>query len=407
MLKNKLESFSRSIATAKDTEKSGKQKNRYRDIADFLQGEIKELAGGSFIKIMTDFDEYYAHGQKTIEDLQSLSAPKRIFFGESEESLTVNPEKMLFFDMETTGLGGAGVVPFLIGLGSVTNNGFQVRQYFLPDYPDEEAMLEAVRTEIKDDTILVSYNGKSFDLPILIDRLIIHRVERNLRFADHIDLLHSARRLYRRRLKDCTLKNIEREVLDFYRIDDTPGYLVPSIYFDWLNSGNTADLGGVVEHNLYDIVSLYFILFQVAAVQTEPESQISDPDDILSLVKIHERRREYKKICQTLENFDDLILGSDRYDILFLKSMSHKRDGQFESAAALWNKIAEVATKEAYICNIELAKYYEHKIKDYKKALIYTNSAREKCPSKAAEKEAITKRINRLTTKINSLSDSK
>ncbi len=400
MLHNKLDRFSNQIAGNKNNTPMGDTLSRYDKIAACLDGERIADSVGTYIKITTDLNETYAHGRFMIDDMLPPTPLEKRYFDWSDATDKLDPRKLLFFDMETTGLGGAGAVAFLIGFGSITENGFQVRQYFLPDFPDEETMLEAVRAEIKPDTIIVSYNGKAFDLPILTDRLIIQRVERNLQYADHIDLLNCVRRLYRRRLRDCTLSNVEQKILDFYRCDDIPGYLVPSIYFDWLNTDKTEQLKGVVEHNRNDIISLFFIIYQIASVLENPSDKISEPDDILSLAKIFERRREHKNVYRLLENFDDITLAHERYDILYLQSLSYKRGGHLEKAAGLWENIIVGRSSEAFWAYIELAKYNEHKIKDFKKALRMAEAAQKVCPLRPCLRQDLQRRIDRLTGKL-------
>jgi uncharacterized protein YprB with RNaseH-like and TPR domain len=400
MLNDKLDRFSDQIGRKKKNSSKSKTPSRYEKIAGYLNGELLVDPTGSYVKITTDLDETYAHGLLMIDDLIPPAPLKRCYFDWSDDFSEYDPHKLLFFDMETTGLGGSGTVAFLIGFGSITGNGFQVRQYFLPDFPDEETMLEAVRAEIGQDTIIVSYNGKAFDLPILTDRMIIQRVERNLVFAEHIDLLNTVRRLYRRRLRDCTLGNVEEKILDFYRYDDIPGYLVPSIYFDWLNTDKTDQLEGVVEHNRNDIISLFFLIFQIAGIMENPSNNISEPDDILSMAKIFERRREHQNVYELLENFDDITRSHDRYDILTLQALSYKRSGCWAEAAAMWEKIISGRSEEAFSAYIELAKYNEHKIKDFKKALGLAREALKLCPPRPGFKDDLHKRINRLNGKI-------
>jgi len=335
-----------------------------------------------------------------IIDLENPAAFVRGHFYDTDRDRTFDPRNFLFFDMETTGLGGSGTVAFLIGFGSIDANGFQVRQYFLPDFPDEEAMLEAVRKEITPDSVIVSYNGRAFDMPILADRLIIQRVERNLEYADHIDLLYPTRRLFRRRLQDCTLSNVERNVLDFHREDDVPGYLVPSIYFNWLATYEMEMLAKVIEHNINDIVSLFFLMHRISEIQVKPQEKISEPDDVLSLARIMENRREHENLCKMLESFDDITWGHRRFDILYLQSLSYKRSGKFAEAVELWTRIVRNKSPEAFRASIELAKYFEHRAKDPQTALNYALGAEENCPSISSLQSDVRKRINRLTAKI-------
>ena len=407
MPQDKLRRLSKHIVSPKETAKPNYQNTHNLKLAECLKGELCVQSNGSYVKIVSDFDETYAHGKAMIIDLKLLTPFKRDHFYESNEPELLDAENLLFFDMETTGLGGSGTVAFLIGFGSIRGNGLQVRQYFLPDYPDEEAMLEAVRSEITEDTIIVSYNGKSFDMPILTDRMIIQRVERNLAIGDHIDLLHPVRRLYRRRLRDCTLGNVEKNILDFYRHDDIPGHLVPSIYFNWLSTTDTDLLDKVAEHNLNDIISLFFIMHHISGVRERPADNISEPDDILSLARILERRREHDNLCQMLERFDDVAWGHERFDILYLQSLSYKRGGRLPEAVALWEKIAANSTLESFLAGIELAKYYEHRARDMKKALHFARCAKAICPAQDRFKDDVLKRINRLNQKLSRAHPSK
>lgn len=400
MLRDKLDRLSRHITSSREIPEEGVDCDRYRKLAGILNGEVYSFSNGSFVKIVADFEETYTHGRAMILDLELLSSFKREHFYAAESDRLIDPRNLLFFNMETTGLGGSGTVAFLIGFGSIKGNGFQVRQYFLPDFPDEEAMLEAVREKINSETVIVSYNGKSFDMPILTDRMIIQRVERNLEYADHIDLLHIIRRMYRRRLRDCTLTNVEDRVLDFHRDSDIPGHLVPSVYFNWLSTTDPDLLDKVAQHNCNDIVSLFFLMHHISGIYDDPSEKISEPDDILSLARILERRREHENVYRMLESFDDITRSHGRFDILFLQSLSCKRSGRISEAVGLWRKIVGRDTPEAFWAGLELAKHFEHRIKDVKEALRYALDARKICPPRPSLKTDVARRIDRLNRKI-------
>ncbi len=403
MLRDKLSKLDKNFKSPGKKEKEGKagaEYSRYRVAQKILGGEICDRPEGSFLKIASNFNSEYRHGNLTINQLAEFAPYRNVHFEQFGDQKPIDLDKLLFFDMETTGLGGSGTVPFLIGFGSVIEDTFQVRQYFLPDYPDEAAMLEAVREEISEDRIVVSYNGKSFDMPILVDRMIINRVERNLKYAGHIDLLHSARRLYRRRLKSCTLSNIESNILDFQRFGDIPGELVPAVYFKWLNSMGTELLGQVVEHNLNDIVSLYFLMYHIALTQEKPGNRLIDPDDIYSVAKISEKRKDHDKVYQILSEGSHIISNNKRYDILFMQSLACKRTGRLDEAVSIWEKITNFPNPQAFIAMIELAKYYEHHKKDYLAALGCTNKAQTACPARRYDRDEIIKRKTRLDKKL-------
>ena len=400
MLRDKLSRFSQHIDSPDKLNNDDAEYDRYRVAHKLLGGQLCNLPAGTFLKITSDFSSDYKHGNLSIFQLTQFAPCRYLHFNRCGTDDAIDPEKLLFLDIETTGLGGSGTVPFLIGLGSILGDSFQVRQYFLPDYPDEAAMLEAVREEISGETVIVSYNGKAFDMPIITDRMIINRVERNLGIADHIDLLHSTRRLYRRRLQSCTLSNIERHILDYHRHGDIPGELVPAVYFAWLNTMETELLKPVVEHNLNDIVSLYFLMYQISRIHSEPEKQLTDADDLYSLARIFENRKEHDRVRLTLEGCRNIISDEGRYDLLYMQSLACKRTGCFDEAVALWKQVAESEDILTFPALIELAKYYEHRVRDLPLALEYSQKAQRVCPARESDRANLIKRIARLNKKM-------
>ena len=165
----------------------------------------------------------------------------------------------LFLDTETTGLsGGTGTVAFLVGLAWREGDGLALAQYFLCDFDQEQALLWAVGQCISDAGVLVSYNGRSFDWPLLQTRLVLRRA--TWPSPPHLDLLTLARRIFRPRLPDCALQTIEQSVLDLHRADDLPGSLIPSRYFAWLRQGDPRALEPVFLHNQQDVLSMALLL---------------------------------------------------------------------------------------------------------------------------------------------------
>jgi hypothetical protein len=160
------------------------------------------------------------------------------------------------FDLETTGLsGGAGTVAFLAAFGRIRDGAFRVRQFFMDDYPAEPAFLAAIGEEMESCALVLSYNGASFDLPLYRTRCVMNGMKPSApRYA--LDLLHPARRLWRRTLPDCTLGSIEREVLGIARGEDLPGALVPEAYFRFLKEGFHRELELAMDHNASDVYAL-------------------------------------------------------------------------------------------------------------------------------------------------------
>jgi hypothetical protein len=171
----------------------------------------------------------------------------------------------LFLDTETTGLsGGTGTVAFLIGLAWREADGLTLVQYFLCDFNQENALLWAVGQCVREAGVLVSYNGRSFDWPLLQTRLVMRRAA--WPSPPHLDLLTLARRIFRPRLPDCALQTIEQAVLDLHRADDLPGSLIPSRYFAWLRGGDPQVMEAVFTHNRQDVLSMALLLARFEAV---------------------------------------------------------------------------------------------------------------------------------------------
>jgi hypothetical protein len=173
---------------------------------------------------------------------------------------------MLFIDTETSGLsGGAGTFAFLIGIGRFKEDGFLLEQLIIRDPSEEMAMLLHLADMIKPDTIFVSFNGKSFDIPLVQNRLVLNKLPVFLRDLAHVDILHISRKLWRKTLPSCTLKDLEVAILGFPRSsEDVPGWMIPDIYFEYLRTNDPAWLSDVIYHNAQDIVSLAALMIHIS-----------------------------------------------------------------------------------------------------------------------------------------------
>jgi len=174
------------------------------------------------------------------------------------QSLGLLPvERLLFFDLETLGLGGSPI--FLAAVGRFIDDGFLIRQYLAPSLIAEVALLERMEAELRDVAALVSFNGKSFDWTILRERFAYY----GLPLADspiHVDLLHHARRALGSEIPDCHLSTIEEHVLGIGRSNDLPSADVPVYYTTYLETGNASYLVPIVNHSRQDLTSLVILL---------------------------------------------------------------------------------------------------------------------------------------------------
>ncbi|UJF35968.1 ribonuclease H-like domain-containing protein [Paenibacillus hexagrammi] len=166
-------------------------------------------------------------------------------------------EELLFFDTETTGLGvGAGNVPFLIGIGYYSAEQFVVEQLLIRNHAEEYAMLTYVQALMSRFSRLVSYNGRTFDWPLLKNRFIMNRIKIDDSHILQLDLLYPSRSLWRNTLPSCRLSKVEESRLDFERSDDVPGSMAPTLYFQYLAEQDPNILQGVLTHNEHDILTL-------------------------------------------------------------------------------------------------------------------------------------------------------
>lgn len=241
--------------------------------------------------------------------------------------------RVLFIDTETTGLRGAGTVAFLVGLGWVEGDSFIIRQLLMRDYPQEPSMLEELSAYLNRFSTLVSFNGKSFDLPLLRDRFVMARMRDRWREREHLDLLHVARRTWRLRLGACNLGALEIAELGVRRSGDLPGAEVPERYFQYLKTGDMALLDDVLRHNRQDIHSLALLLMRLAEVYDAPYAQESMLD-VLSAGRALERFGEgaLARRCFQVASVSAL----SRQARLHL-ARSYRREHSYEEAAQAYH----------------------------------------------------------------------
>ncbi len=166
-------------------------------------------------------------------------------------------DNFLFMDIETLGLKSVPLI--LIGVSRFENKKITVEQFLLRDLDDEVSALEAFNSTVDEDTIFVSFNGQTFDIPYIKDRLNHHQIKTDLQ-RNHLDLMHFSRRAWKNHLPNCKLQTIEKHLFDFEREDDVPSSMVPSFYKTYLETGNIGTLIPIVEHNKEDVITLARIL---------------------------------------------------------------------------------------------------------------------------------------------------
>jgi uncharacterized protein len=327
-----------------------------------LGGEWRETAHGPAFVREEWLPLAHRHGATAVGD--ALDAPA----GALDALLgraAPHPARLAYFDIETTGLcGGTGTYVILAGVGTYEDAGdgtlaFRLRQYFLADVGGERAMLSLLAEDLAGADGVVTYNGRAFDLPVVRSRMTLARVEHPPADAAHFDLLHPARALFGPRLGSCRLADIERRILRLDRLDDIPGSLIPSLYFDYARAGRAAPLRAVLRHNANDVVSLTGALAALARLVDTAEPS---PDDAPALAAWWERRGERERAAALLGAALPWLDGCDEWaSAAWRYAMLCKRLRRREEAARAW---AELWRRGDERSGIELAKHLEHHARD-------------------------------------------
>lgn len=297
---------------------------------------------------------------------------------------------LTFLDTETTGLaGGAGTLVFLVGAGIIEDEAFVLRQYFLRDPGEEEAMLTALVQDLAPRTGWVTFNGRAFDLPLLETRLTLNRLRGALGLRPHLDLLFPARRLYQGRLESCSLGHIEQHVLNILRDqEDVPGALIPQMYQDYLRTRDASEMHRVIYHNATDILSMVtlaaHLLDVFSAEIPNPKSQTPNQQsaignlqstDLLRLARWHDQegRLAEAESAYRLALTGKLDLDARREGLRRFAGLLKRQERRAE-AAPLWEQWASFTLDDPLPC-IELAKYYEWHVADLQKAAEWAQRA--------------------------------
>jgi uncharacterized protein YprB with RNaseH-like and TPR domain len=366
-------------------------------IAQIFRGDWHETQHGPVFVRDEWFPLDHMHGALPLASaLDAAPAALRMLLG---AEAAPDPNRLAFFDIETTGLaGGTGTYVVIAGLGTYEQESpgeppaFRMRQYFLADIAHEQAMLAMLAADTARFDGLVTYNGRTFDVPFVETRMTMARLPSPYGRLAHFDLLHPVRRLYKHRMPGCRLAEAERRLLKFERPDDLPGWLIPQLYFDYLRAGRASPLRGAFRHNAEDVLSLVGILASLAALLSSDDI---DPDDAVAVARWHERLGDshrasglYRNALPWLEGGDDWPWAATRHAALC------KRQHARAEAEALWRVLWSQGDPAA---GLELAKHHEHHTRDLSAAEEVTRALLIRAP--AADQIALNHRLARIRSK--------
>ena len=351
-------------------------------IEDVMPGRLIELRSGATYLVEENYPLDYQHGQIKL----MYETPLQLIAEWAGEERIVGcpPSSFAFIDTETSGLaGGTGTFAFLVGVGRLTGEGFQLAQFFMRDPLEEPALLLALENYLAPCQTMVSFNGKAFDIPLLNTRYRLQGWSTPFDDRAHVDLLHLSRRIWRQRLDDRSLGNLEVEILGARRsAEEVPGWMIPQLYFDYLREGDARPLKNVFYHNAMDVLALAALLNYLAKLITEPQQAgYNFPSDQVAVARLLEELGHTEeaivlyRACLRTWNEHPTSRPEDAYeDAIQRLALLYKRLGNFPAALELWKEAARLGQLYAHV---ELAKYYEHQAQDYHAALSWTQAALE------------------------------
>ncbi|HKS81796.1 MAG TPA: ribonuclease H-like domain-containing protein [Candidatus Acidoferrales bacterium] len=299
----------------------------------------------------------------------------RLMSPDAHES-ALNPEQWLFLDTETTGLaGGTGTYAFLVGIAWWDAGGLEVEQFFMREHSEEHSLLQTLAERMAERRVLVTFNGKAFDWPLLETRYQMTRKIKPPAPKAHLDFLHPARNLWRRKMGSVRLAELEREVLGLKRGPDVMSELIPSLYYDFLSGGPPEPLIPIFLHNQMDLCGLAGLSNRVLAMLADPESGGGDAFELFGVSRLCERRgqtaRAKRLYAKSLET--ELPADTGREARRSLAKLT-KKDGDFTAACAHWEALVG-NSREGYEAYEQLAIHYEHHAREPQRAAAIVRKA--------------------------------
>ena len=351
------------------------QADRPHGIDALVPGRFRQTRLGEVFVAEQTFPSDYRHGAAPIVPASPLSVIAQWADDPRIEELPL--PSLAFLDTETSGMaGGTGTYAFMVGVARFVDDQFQLAQFFLRDPSEEPALLEGLTDFLAPCRALVTFNGKTFDAPLLRTRFTLHHIPNPFADFAHIDLLPLARRLWRDRLPSRALKYLEENILGLPRTsEEVPGYEIPWLYFDYLRTGNASPRKGVFYHNAMDVVTMAALLSHVNDLLTDPFSgRVEHGLDFVALGKLFENLGRWDEAAKLYERGLESNLTESDFGVAVKRhAILQKRRGDVTQAIRWWEQAAERG--HVYAC-IELAKHYEHRERDAQQAMHWAQTAR-------------------------------
>jgi uncharacterized protein len=378
-----------------------------------LGGDLHEFEQGSCFIVDRAYPTELQYGERTVghcadvvrrglAHLWVLAAPGR----QVVRAASAQPS-MLFFDLETTGLaGGAGTYAFLVGCGRFLEGAFHTRQFFLIGHGAERPLLEAVRSHMMAADVLVSFNGRTFDAPLLETRYLFHRTPVPFAEVPHLDMLHVARRLWQCEA-GCALHVLEHALIGVARQGDIPGGEIPARFVQYVRTGDARPLAPVFEHNRLDLLSLAALTASALALVEGGAGGTRTARECLGLGRLYERAGLCDRAVSCYRHAaSGNVQGSaqDRAEAWRWLARRMRRERRHDEAADAWQQILALerrdrTTRQAHEAAHALAVHHEHRSHDLAAAHRYAMSASTAAATEA-DRLQVRHRLARLERKL-------
>ncbi len=380
-------------------------------------GGVYVVGAGASVMIERRYDATLSHGRRRIDACVPEAAAPIQLFDPRVSQVSNWWRRIVFFDIETTGLsGGAGTIAFLAGCGWFDADGFTVRQFFLAGPAGERPMLDALGDVFTDATLLVTYNGRTFDVPFMETRWAFHRSAAPTDGLPHFDMLPPARRLWSRRgqpasewastdADGCSLGALERRVLGFHRHGDVPGFEIPARYFHFLRSGDARSIEGVLDHNRHDLLSLAVIMSQALWLAEEGPEACRDGGEQVALGRIYERADRVEDAVRAYELAASAGEPTTSAHAWARLAVLLRRQKRYDDAAAAWQSIVDLPARDRQHCAVlvrraveALAIHHEHRARDLELARQFAGQLSVSAIGR--EREDVARRLRRIDRKL-------
>ncbi len=372
---------------------------------------LEQTAHGTCLIIEHLYEPDRSHGRVTVSDCGAVRIDDTLdlLAGRSlrEASGAATPRRLVYFDLETTGLsGGAGMLAFLAGVGEWTCDGFRTTQFLLPSHAGERAMLHALNDYLGDDAVLVTYNGRTFDVPVMEVRGELQRVPQVVCDMPHLDMLHPARRLWRASDdgdRSCRLTHLEESVLGVGRVGDVGGFEIPARYFQFLRGSGPAVLDPVLMHNRLDLLSLAALTAHAQHLVSEGRESMPSGSTAYGLGALYERagwaeaaERAYHAAADDRWQARDVRRASARALARLLR-----RQRRYDEAAAAWQLVLHLGGRPQLLREAReaLAVHHEHRGGRLEEARRHAVAGIEEAIGRG-EREQFSRRLARLERKL-------